>query len=82
MTGLVPCVQTTVVVPGDWSVSRSHKLADRIEEVVDEALPGTTTVVHIEPGPESAPASGVEQGPDAASASGDASGTEGTPAAR
>ncbi|RXW32972.1 cation diffusion facilitator family transporter [Propioniciclava flava] len=75
-------VQTTVVVPGDWSVSRSHKLADRIEEVVDEALPGTTTVVHIEPGPESAPAPGVEQGPDAASASGDASGTEGTPAAR
>ncbi len=46
-------VQTTVVVPGDWSVARSHQLADEIEQVIEKALPGTTTVVHIEPGPTS-----------------------------
>lgn len=42
--------QTTIVVPGHWTVAHSHDLADAIEDAVDRALPGTTTVVHIEPG--------------------------------
>lgn len=42
-------VYATVTVPGDWTVRRSHDLADAVEEAVDEALPGTTTFVHIEP---------------------------------
>ncbi len=44
-------VYATVTVPGEWTVDRSHDLADQVEEAVDAALPGTTTFVHIEPNP-------------------------------
>lgn len=43
-------VYATVTVPGDWTVKRSHDLADDVEAAVDKALPGATTFVHIEPG--------------------------------
>lgn len=49
-------VQCTVVVPGHWTVQRSHDLADDLEASVAAALPGTETVVHIEPGPSEHPA--------------------------
>lgn len=42
--------QVTVIVPGHWTVTRSHDLADDIEAAVEAALPPTQTVVHIEPG--------------------------------
>ena len=42
-------VYATVTVPGEWTVSRSHDLADAVEDAVDAALPGATTFVHIEP---------------------------------
>lgn len=42
-------VYVTVTVPGEWTVQRSHDVADEIEAAVDQALPGTTTFVHIEP---------------------------------
>lgn len=42
-------VYATVRVPGEWTVARSHDLADAVEHAVDAALPGTTTFVHIEP---------------------------------
>ena len=48
-------VQTTVIVPGHWTVQRSHHLADHIEMAVAHALPSTVTVVHIEPGPSEMP---------------------------
>jgi cation diffusion facilitator family transporter len=44
-------VYVTAVVPGDWTVARSHELADVIERDIGEALPGTITFVHIEPAP-------------------------------
>ena len=44
-------VYATVTVPGEWTVDRSHDLADAVEDAVDAALPGTTTFVHIEPTP-------------------------------
>ena len=50
-------VQTTVIVPGHWTVQRSHDLADHIEMAVVHALPSTVTVVHIEPGPSEMPLS-------------------------
>lgn len=50
-------VQATVVVPGHWTVQRSHDLADAIEMAVSDALDSTTTVVHIEPGPPGLPPS-------------------------
>ncbi|MCA0251342.1 MAG: cation diffusion facilitator family transporter [Actinobacteria bacterium] len=42
-------VYATVTVPGEWTVTRSHDLADAVEAAVDAALPGATTFVHIEP---------------------------------
>lgn len=48
-------VQTTVVVPGHWTVERSHDLADQLEMAIAHAMPDTQTVVHIEPGPSEHP---------------------------
>ncbi len=48
-------VQTTVVVPGHWTVARSHDLADDIEVAIAATFPETQTVVHIEPGPSEFP---------------------------
>ena len=45
-------VYATLSVPGGWTVRRSHVVADEDEHAVDVALPGTTTFVHIEPGPD------------------------------
>jgi len=45
-------VYATLTVPGDWTVKRSHDVADSVEDAIDAALPGTTTFVHIEPAPE------------------------------
>ena len=45
-------VYVTLEVPGDWTVRRSHDVADLVEESVDAALPGTVTFVHIEPAAE------------------------------
>lgn len=42
-------VQATLTVPGEWTVRRGHELADRVEEEVETALPGTVTFVHVEP---------------------------------
>ncbi len=48
-------VQTTVIVPGHWTVERAHDLADDIEVAIDRTFPETQTVVHIEPGPSEHP---------------------------
>ena len=45
-------VYATLSVPGEWTVRRSHDVADRVEHAIEVALPGTTTFVHIEPGPD------------------------------
>ncbi len=42
-------VYATLTVPGEWTVKRSHDVADAVEQGIDDALPGTTTFVHIEP---------------------------------
>ena len=56
-------IQATVVVPGHWTVGRSHDLADDIEAAVDRALPECQTVVHIEPGPSDFPAAAASAQP-------------------
>lgn len=38
-----------LLVPGLYTVRRSHELINRIEEAVGEALPGTEVTVHVEP---------------------------------
>lgn len=49
-------VYATLTVPGDWTVRRSHDVADEVESAVDREFPGTTTFVHIEPADEVVPA--------------------------
>jgi cation diffusion facilitator family transporter len=49
-------VYVKVVVPGDWTVARSHKLADTLEGDIEAVLPGTATFVHIEPDTGAVPA--------------------------
>lgn len=38
-----------LLVPGRYTVRRSHELINRIEKAVGEALPGTEVTVHVEP---------------------------------
>lgn len=38
-----------LLLPGDWTISAGHKLADQIEVQIREAIPGATVVTHIEP---------------------------------
>lgn len=38
-----------LLVPGNWSVRRGHKLAEQVEQQVLAALPNTNIVTHIEP---------------------------------
>jgi cation diffusion facilitator family transporter len=45
-------VYATLSVPGEWTVKRSHDVADEVETAISNALPGTTTFVHIEPAAE------------------------------
>ncbi len=42
-------VQATLTVPGEWTVQRSHDLADQVEAEIGHVLPGTVTFVHVEP---------------------------------
>jgi cation diffusion facilitator family transporter len=38
-----------LLVPGSWTISRGHRLADEIENRVLEVLPQTNIVTHLEP---------------------------------
>jgi cation diffusion facilitator family transporter len=38
-----------LLVPGKTDVARAHRLAERVEQAIRLALPGTEVVVHIEP---------------------------------
>jgi divalent metal cation (Fe/Co/Zn/Cd) transporter len=38
-----------LLVPGNWTISRGHRLANEIETRVLDALPHTNIVTHLEP---------------------------------
>jgi cation diffusion facilitator family transporter len=38
-----------LLVPGRWSVSRSHQLAERVEGAIKAAIPGIEVTIHVEP---------------------------------
>lgn len=42
-------VQVVMRVPGDWTVHAAHDLARALETTVEELLPETETIVHVEP---------------------------------
>jgi len=41
-----------LLVPGNWSVSRGHQLAESVESEVQATIPGANIVTHIEPAEE------------------------------
>jgi cation diffusion facilitator family transporter len=41
-------VSLHVLVPGDWTVDRGHKLVERIEDDIRGALPNVTVLTHLE----------------------------------
>lgn len=43
-------------VPAEWSVAAAHLMAGRVESTVEALLPGTETIVHVEPQPPQPPA--------------------------
>ncbi|MGB6058627.1 MAG: cation diffusion facilitator family transporter [Microthrixaceae bacterium] len=42
-------IYVTMRVPGDWSVSQGHDLADQVERAMARELPGAMTFTHVEP---------------------------------
>lgn len=61
-------VSVHILVPGDWSVDRGHRLAEAIERDVRAALPGATVFTHLEPldDPVSWADTGLDRAPAAA----------------
>ena len=48
-SGVRRFVEFHLLIPGQWSISRGHALAEQIEAEIRHALPGTTVLTHIEP---------------------------------
>ncbi len=42
-------VSVHILVPGAWTVQRSHQLLERLEEDIRGALPNVTVITHLEP---------------------------------
>jgi divalent metal cation (Fe/Co/Zn/Cd) transporter len=38
-----------VLVPGDWTVSRGHQLAEQLEDEIRQQVPRITVLTHLEP---------------------------------
>ena len=55
-------VSMHVLVPGDWTVTRGHRLLEQIEAEIRAALPGSTVLTHLEAMED--PASWEDQGLD------------------
>ena len=49
VAGVRRFVSVHVLVPGEWTVLRGHKLCEEIELKMIVALPGTNVVTHLEP---------------------------------
>ena len=42
-------IEFHLVVPGHMSVAEAHEISDRVERALETAIPGSATLVHIEP---------------------------------
>jgi cation diffusion facilitator family transporter len=47
--GRVTFIEFHLVVPGGMTVSTSHTICDRLEEALQEAIPGAEVLIHVEP---------------------------------
>ncbi len=48
-SGRVVFVEFHLVVPGNMSVAKSHKICDRLEAALEKEIQGTDIVIHVEP---------------------------------
>jgi cation diffusion facilitator family transporter len=48
-TGAVRHVDMHLLVPAELTVEQAHPISDRIEHEIEERLPGTICVIHVEP---------------------------------
>ena len=49
MAGRVTFIELHLVVPGGMTVAVSHRICDRIEAALTEAVPGAEVLIHVEP---------------------------------
>ena len=38
-----------LLMPGDWTISRGHDMAERLESDLRKAIPGLNVLTHLEP---------------------------------
>ena len=50
-------IEFSLLVPGETAVNDAHRLCDRLEAALQEALPNASVVIHVEPreGPSGTP---------------------------
>lgn len=48
--GQATFVDFHLVVPGDMTVADSHVICDRLEDALENTIPGTVVTIHVEPG--------------------------------
>lgn len=48
-SGTKKFVSMHVLVPGEWTVERSHMILEDIEKEIEDAIPGVTVITHLEP---------------------------------
>lgn len=41
--------EVIIQVPGEWTIKKGHEYCDLVEEEIAQILPGTVTLVHLEP---------------------------------
>jgi len=58
-------VSMHVLVPGEWSVQEGHRLLERVERDVREAVPGASVFTHLEPADDPSSLDDVEFDPRA-----------------
>jgi cation diffusion facilitator family transporter len=49
LAGPAAFIEFHLVVPGSMPVAEAHRICDRIEAALDEAVPGARVLIHIEP---------------------------------
>ena len=56
-------IEFTLLVPGATPVDEAHRLCDRLEEALEQALPNLSVVIHVEPHEDAAAAARAQSAP-------------------
>jgi cation diffusion facilitator family transporter len=49
VSGAQSFINFHVLVPGLWTVQRGHDVCQAIEQAIEQALPGSDVIIHLEP---------------------------------